>query len=170
MASMIVDQPPAVRRVPWLDQKVAPLAVDDDPVELPGMPEPALPLPRRAPTAAEYPLVWRAIMDASSRNAAILAVYGSKDGKTHRWVTRVFDFYTRPGSGYETPVATSAAVFRHELIGTSDMPGIVAARLGLEVDDDQLDYLMAGLAQCEDCSAWYDVSDDCTCQQQEEVA
>lgn len=170
MASMIFDEVPAMRPVPWLEQKVAPVAVDDDPDELPGTPEPDLPLPRRAPTAAEYPLVWGAIMAASSRNEAILKIYGSKDGKTHKWVARVFEFYTRPGSGYETPVATSEAVFHHELIGTCDMPGMVAARLGLEVDDDQLAYLMAGLDQCDDCSAWYSVSAGCPCQQQEEVA
>ena len=166
LADMIVDEVPAVKRVPWLEDKVAPVAVEDDPAELPGTPVPALPLPRRAPTAAEYPLVWQAIMTASSRNAAILAVYGSKDGKTHKWVSRVFDFYTRPGS-YETPVATSKAVFRHELIGTCDMPGMVAARLGLEIDDDQLANLLAGLDQCDDCSAWYSLTDECPCQQTE---
>lgn len=169
LSHMIVDEVPAVKRVPWLEQTVAPIAVDDYPAELPDTPEPTLPLPRRAPTAAEYPLVWDALLAANSRNAAILAVYGSKDGKTHRWVSRVFDFYTRPGSGYETPALTAEAIFHHEMLGTMDLPGIVAARLGLEVDDDQLAALMAGLDQCDDCSAWYMIDGYCPCQRSEEV-
>jgi hypothetical protein len=168
MACMIVDEVPAVRYVPWLEQKVTPVAVDDDPAELPDVAVPALPLPRRAPTAAEYPLVWDAIQAAGSMNAAILAVYGSKDGKTHRWVSRVAEFYRNAG-----PMPAGAdlgqSVFWYELIGTCDMPGMVAARLGLEVDDEQLANLMAGLDQCDDCSAWYIVTKDCACQQSEEV-
>lgn len=169
MASMIFDDVPPMRPVPWLDQKIAPLAVDDDPAELPGTPGPALPLPRRAPTAAEYPLVWQAIQDAGSMNAAILAVYGSKDGKTHRWVSRVAEFY-RLAEPMPDGVDVEMSIFQYELIGTCDMPGMVAARLGLEVDDDQLADMLAGLDQCDDCSAWYSVSGDCPCQQQEEVS
>lgn len=169
MASMIFDEIPEVRHVPWLEQKVAPVAVDDEPDELPGTPEPALPLPRRAPTAAEYPLVWDAIQDAGSMNAAILTVYGSKDGKTHRWVARVAGFYRNAGP-MPDGADVEGSLFQYELIGTCDMPGMVAARLGLEVDDEQLAYMMAGLDQCDDCSAWYSVSAGCACQQQEEVA
>lgn len=168
LSHMIVDEVPAVRYAPWLEQKIAPVAVDDDPAELPGTPEPALPLPRRAPTAAEYPLVWDAIRTAGSMNAAILAVYGSKDGKTHRWVSRVAGFCGQ----YETlPTGAdlATAVFWYEMVGTCDMPGMVAARLGLEVDDDQLANLLAGLDQCDDCSAWYSVADDCPCQRETEV-
>lgn len=166
MASMILDDVPDVRHVPWLEQHVAPVAVDDDPAELPGTPEPALPLPRRAPTAAEYPLVWKAIQDAGSMNAAILTVYGSKDGRTHRWVARVAEFY-RQGEPV-TGGSQAQDIFYHELLGTVDLPGMVAARLGLNVDDQELSGLMYGLAECTECNCWY--IDACRCQQQEEDA
>ena len=165
MASMIVDEVPPMRPVPWLEQKIAPIAVDDDPAELPVSPTPALPLPRRAPTAAEYPLVWEAIEANGSMNAAILAVYGSKDGKTHRWVARVAEFY-RQGEPI-TGGNQAQDIFYHELLGTVDLPGMVAARLGLEVDDQELAGLMYGVQTCDECSCWY--IDACRCQQSEEV-
>lgn len=167
MASMIVDEVPAVKRVPWLEETIAPIIVDDDPAELPGTAEPALPLPRRAPTAAEYPRVWQAIQATGSMNAAILAVYGSKDGKTHKWVSRVAEFY-RQGEPI-TGGNQAQDIFYHELLGTVDLPGIVAARLGLEVDDQELSGLMYGLAECTECNCWYIASTGCPCQQSEEV-
>ena len=156
-----------MRPVPWLDQKVASISVDDDPDELPDAPEPALPLPRRAPTAAEYPLVWQAIQDAGSMNAAILAVYGSKDGKTHKWVSRVAEFY-RQGEPV-TGGSVEQDIFYFELLGTVDLPGMVAARLGLDVDDQQLSRLMYGLAECNECNYWYIIGAGCPCQRSEEV-
>lgn len=164
---MIVDEVPAMRPVPWLEQKVVSIAINDDPAELPGTAQPALPLPRRAPTAAEYPLVWDALTTSSSRNAAILAVYGSKDGKTHRWVSRVAEFYRQgqPVTGGDQ----AQDIFYYELLGTVDLPGMVAARLGLDVDDQELAGLMYGLAECNECNCWYITGAGCPCQQTEEV-
>lgn len=125
----------------------APVPADgDDPAE----PAAAALLPRRPPTAADYIVIRQALADCDgSRRRACVVVYGSRDGQTYPWLRRVADYW-------EISDADRPGILAWELIGTRDIPGHLAQRLGLDMTDDQISAALdaARLTRCAECDAW----------------
>lgn len=145
---------------PWdvlADDQPAAAVDDDEPSAAAAL------LPVRPPTAADYEVIRRALEECDgSRRRACIAVYGRRDGQTYPWLRRVADYW-------EIAEADRPSILAWELLGTSDIPGNLAARLGLEMTADQvsqaIDY--AGLTRCQECEQWcildeLDENDACT--------
>ncbi|MBK8211586.1 MAG: hypothetical protein IPK78_18175 [Rhodospirillales bacterium] len=120
-------------------------------------------LPRRPPTAADYIVIRQALADCDgSRRRACVVVYGSRDGQTYPWLRRVADYW-------EISDADRPGILAWELLGTRDIPGHLAQRLGLDMTDDQISAALdaARLTRCAECDAWstldeLDENDACT--------
>ena len=120
-------------------------------------------LPRRPPTAADYAVIRQALADCDgSRRRACVLVYGSRDGQTYPWLRRVADYW-------EISDADRPGILAWELLGTRDIPGHLAQRLGLDMTDDQISAAIdeARLTRCAECDAWatldeLDENDACT--------
>ena len=125
-------------------------------------------LPLRPPTAADYEVIRQVLAtpkpDGSpqSRREACVILYGRRDGQTYPWLRRVADYW-------ETSEIDRPSILVWELLGTRDIPGNLAARLGLDMTADQvsqaIDY--AGLTRCQECEQWcildeLDENDACT--------
>lgn len=120
-------------------------------------------LPVRPPTAADYEVIRCALEECDgSRRRACVVVYGRRDGLTYPWLRKVADYW-------ETSEIDRPSILVWELLGTRDIPGNLAARLGLDMTADQvsqaIDY--AGLTRCQECEQWcildeLDENDACT--------
>lgn len=107
-------------------------------------------LPRRPPTAADYAVIRQALADCDgSRRRACVLVYGSRDGQTYPWLRRVADYW-------EISDADRPGILAWELLGTRDIPGHLAQRLGLDLTDDDISAAIdeARLTRCAECDAW----------------
>lgn len=120
-------------------------------------------LPIRPPTAADYEVIRRALADCDgSRRRACVAVYGRRDGQTYPWLRKVADYWDI--SEIDRP-----SLIVWELLGTREIPGNLAARLGLDLTADQVSEVIdyAGLTRCQECEQWcildeLDENDACT--------
>lgn len=132
---------------------------DEDAAEAAG----AALLPRRPPTAADYAVIRQALADCSgSRRRACVIVYGSRDGQTYPWLRRVADYW-------DIAEEDRPSILAWELLGTRDIPGNLAGRLGLEMTAEQVSAAIdaARLTRCAECEAWavldeLDENDACT--------
>ncbi len=120
-------------------------------------------LPVRPPTAADYEVIRRALEECDgSRRRACIVVYGRRDGLTYPWLRKVADYW-------EISHADRPSILAWELIGTREIPGNLAGRLGLEMTPDQLEAAIdaANLTRCPECDSWatldeLDDTDACT--------
>lgn len=87
-------------------------------------------LPRRSPRMTDYPLIAEVIGRTRSANEAIRVLWGSKDGKTLGWLTKVRELY-----GQEEFV-TRGDIIAWELASGDDVAD-VAERLGVGVEEVQ---------------------------------
>lgn len=147
---------PADRPVPWLH--TTPLAAqddDDDPdLDAPAGDQVLGPLlPRRAPTADEYPLIWTTL-SGRSKNAAIIRLWKSKDDKTLNWLNLVATYY----ADY-----SHLPIWIYELLGTRDRPEDVLLRLNLPpMRAVEIAERLASccIIQCDHCGTWQDLDPD----------